>query len=121
MDLTTICEITSLLSGRDPKDTIGYLPVIKEAINEVRRMLKDRHDEPIHCDRLNMVCAAVAYYRLALIEASRGDAVAVKLGNISMDGDPKLRLEIAKELLSHYLEGASDILSNDDFVFRSVI
>ncbi len=121
MDLTTICEITSLLSGNDPKDTIGYLPVIKDAISKVRSMLKDSNDEPLHCDRLNMVCAALSYYNLALIEASREDVVGVKLGNISMNGDPKLRLKIAEELLSGYLEGASDILLNDDFIFRSVI
>jgi len=121
MDLTTICEITSLLSGNDPKDTIGYLPVIKDAVGKVRSMLKDRNDEAIHADRLNMVSAALSYYNLALIETSREDVVAIKLGNISMDGDPKLRLKIAGELLSRYLEGASDILSNDDFIFRSVV
>lgn len=121
MDLTTICEITSLLSGKEPKDTISYLPVIKDAISKIRSMLKDRNDEPLHSDRLNMVCAALSYYNLALIDASREDAVAIKLGNISMDGDPKLRLKIAGELLSRYLEGASDILSNDNFAFRSVI
>lgn len=121
MDLTTICEITSLLSGNDPKDTISYLPVIKDAISKVRSMLKDRNDEALHSDRLNIVCAALSNYNLALIEASREDVVAIKLGNISMDGDPNSRLEIAKRLLSYYLESASDILSNDDFAFRSVV
>ena len=121
MELAKICEVMALMADIDTEAAFRHVAIARLAAGEVRARLRPGVDEAEHKERLTYVCAAVANYRYALLEAARERATTVKTGSVSVTSAPGERLAAAKALRDELWGMAADILCDADFLFGQVM
>ena len=111
MNIESVKSLFRLFSGEDGEENA---PLIELAAGEVGRMLiPDADSSDV---RLDFLAAAVAYYRMARIKASRDRTQVTYAGKMLKNGEGS-PCEAAAGLLREYMQLCSDLISSKTFVF----
>lgn len=120
MSVTDISNIFSQFSGLSLQETLKYNFLINMAIIQVEQRLLDVSYINSHRDLLNHICAAIAFYQYALIINKNQLEGSFKAGDVSISTKNDKMLTGAKILKDDLLAMGSDILIDNDFIFRQV-
>ncbi len=116
MDMQMVYSLFKLFSGE--QDTEKYLPLLMAAVQEVKSSLF--REEDIHEVRLCYLAAAVANLRYTQIFGAKEKALVTYAGNISREVDMHNQVHFAEQLVRSYRALCSDLLKENEFVFKGV-
>ncbi len=108
----------SLLADIDATTARQNSIVVELAISEVNLMLKSGACNVDTHDRLCHACAAVAYYKYAVLLATRESGFTV--GDIKMSALSVNNVTVAKQLRDDAIGSIADLIDCDSFAFVQV-
>lgn len=120
MDIEKIVQIFCRLSGIDSEDAVGFRFMCETALSYVMSHIKHDADTRGCGGRINFAAAALAYYRYVLWSLTDGQLNEVKVGDISVKRTGNRELDAADKLCREAFSNISDILENDEFVFKGI-
>ena len=118
MNVQTVTQGLCLFADITAAEAEKYAPIVEQAVAEVAAKLNEGADNEANADRLNLLCAACAYYRYILLtECGTQD---IKLGDVSVTGGSKNAVAAACAVKDEFTRACADLLRDDGFVFKQV-
>lgn len=108
----------ALLADLDASEARSAQPLVEMSVAEVTLMLRSGACTDETHDRIAHACAAVAYYKYAVVCALREGSVTV--GDVKLTPAAAGTLTVAKQLRDDALGSIADLIDNDGFVFEQV-
>lgn len=119
MKLNYVIDRFALISGVEGEELSRWVPVCRDAMDEVRLMATEKAlSDEASCRRLSSLAGAYAYYKYTLYSTENEKSVST--GNLSITRFSEAR-DRARELLESEKAGAYDLIEpSGDFCFRGV-
>ncbi len=118
IDRGEILRCFCLLSGFSPEEGQEYASFIETAAADLEKRLRAGADDSDQ--RLCYAAAAAAYYRYCLMDATRQGGSTFKAGDVSVSRQSGEAIESARALRDDGVAAVSDLVSDTDFIMRTV-
>lgn len=120
MSVNQIASIFSQFAGISLQQALKYTFLINIAIKQIQQQLIDTSYIQSHSDLLNHLCASITFYQYALISQKDNLQGSFKAGDLSISPKSSNLVSTASILKDEMLAMASDILIDNNFMFRTV-
>lgn len=117
MHLQFVLERFALLAGMAPEEMAPWEPVVEEAYQELLQKTKGRKLEDTKQRQLDAAAAALAFYRYTQYRLVN-EAGSFTAGDVRLEGGKEESVRMAQQLWLQSKAQVSDVLEDDDFLFR---
>ena len=118
IELESVLGAFALLADLSAEEANNLSIYASMAIGEVCLMLREGVITPANEERLCHACAAGAYYKYALVSATK--ALHFKAGDITMSAPDAKLMALARRVYDDALGGIADLIDSDGFAFQQV-
>lgn len=111
-----ILERFGFYADIDDEKIYDYLPIVRSAMRKIERKLLLKQDDEVWEDRLIVLGALICYHHYCMMS---GEGRAVSIGGVSVGASVHSR-DVSAQMLDEQYADCSDLLMDDDFLFRQV-
>lgn len=120
MEFDAVLNRFLFLTDIDGNEAYNCAPFIYDAMAEISEMLLPEAFNEESSRRITAAAAALAAYRYRLILTARGECNGIKAGDVTVNPDEKA-LKAAKDIYIEGLAKISDLIRDEEFIFKGVI
>jgi hypothetical protein len=122
MDLNKTISIFQTFSNLSYEEAVEWTGMIESAIHTIKAKLKPDSDQSKkeNKSRLQTAAAALSFYQYILALAANGGLNSFSIDGMSVKNDKEKDVKIAKRIWEEALDNVSDLLSDENFMFKSV-
>lgn len=120
MDLQEILERFAMIADIALDDASVWIPVCREAMDEIKQRIKKDVNISGSERRLNAAAAALAFYRFILYKASGTSITMPPSADSGALNDRRVGVRAAYDVWRSARGAVADLMVDDDFTFRGV-
>lgn len=120
LDLQEILERFAMIADIALDDASAWIPICREAMDEIKQRVKDDVNVPGSQRRLNAAAAALAFYRFILYKASGTSITTPASADSGVLNDRRVGVRAAYDVWRSARGAVADLMTDDDFTFRGV-
>ena len=120
MDLSEVLRNFLLISDVDEEESDVYMPLLKDALRNIKLKLKNKSVKGEDKLRLNYATAVLAFYKYMLLKRAKNIEGSFSAGGVNIKSDLDASVKAAEDIWIGAKEDIADLLLDDNFYFQGI-